>query len=142
GPQVVDAIEILASQVPVDATAFLRDDPSDLVDVLAQFVEVFEASVEGGYRDPLDPSVACASGLEVEDRYEPLDGRPDTFPGVLPGTALCFRISVRPNRTVPATREPQSFKARVDLVGGGITVLDSLDVFFLVPPVISIDCGG
>ncbi|MBW2260819.1 MAG: hypothetical protein JRG91_02515, partial [Deltaproteobacteria bacterium] len=38
GPQVVDAIEILASQVPVDATAFLRDDPSDLVDVLAQFV--------------------------------------------------------------------------------------------------------
>ncbi len=140
GEQVVEAIEILASQVPVDVTALVRDDPSDVLDPVAEFVETFEASVEGGYRDPLAPSVVCVSGLPVEDRYEPLDGRPDTFPGVMPGTAVCFEIRIGPNRTVPATHAPQSFKARVDLVGGGTTVLDSIPIFFLVPPLISIGC--
>jgi hypothetical protein len=140
GEQVVEAIEILASQVPVDVTALLRDDPSDAIDPVATFVTLFEASTEGGHRDPLDPSVVCVPGLLVEDRYEPFDGRPDTFPGVLPGTAVCFEIRVGPNRTVPATREPQSFMARVDLVGGGTTVLDSIRIFFLVPPLIAIDC--
>ena len=142
GEQVVEAIEILASQVPVDVTALLRDDPDDGVDPVAEFVVGFEASVEGGHRDPLNPARVCASGLAVEDRFEPLDGRPDTFPGVMPGTSVCFDISVGPNRTVPATHEPRSFMVRVDLAGDGATVLDTVPIFFLVPPLIEIRCGG
>ena len=56
------------------------------------------------------------------------------FIDILPGTIVCFDIFVRRNDTVPATEEPQVFKAYVDVVGDGITVLDTRDVYFLVPP--------
>jgi hypothetical protein len=50
---------------------------------------------------------------------------------------VCFDIYPERNMTVPATDEPQVFKAYVDVIGDGITVLDTRDVYFLVPPVIT-----
>jgi hypothetical protein len=38
------------------------------------------------------------------------------------------------NETVPETGVPQLFKAYVDVVGDSVTVLDTREVFFLVPP--------
>jgi hypothetical protein len=35
---------------------------------------------------------------------------------------------------VIATDAPQLYRATVDVVGDGVTVLDTRDVFFLVPP--------
>ncbi|NMC71052.1 MAG: hypothetical protein GYA57_13440, partial [Myxococcales bacterium] len=69
------------------------------------------------------------------------DGHPDYFPRVLPGTSVCFDIHAKQNWTVPATREPQMFRATIQVMGDGITILDERDVFFLVPPVITIVIG-
>jgi hypothetical protein len=72
---------------------------------------------------------------------ETLDGHPDYFPGVLPGNPVCFKIVPKRNVTVPATREPQMFKATIQVQGDRITILDERDVFFLVPPEVSIIIG-
>ena len=54
---------------------------------------------------------------------------------------MCFDIHARRNVTVPATREPQMFRATIQVQGDRITILDERDVFFLVPPVITIIIG-
>jgi hypothetical protein len=64
------------------------------------------------------------------------DGHLDTFMDVEPGTPVCFDIVARMNDTVMPTDRPQLFRALVDVLGDGITVLDTREVFFLVPPVL------
>jgi len=134
GAQVVDAIEILAEQVPIEVTTQMRDDTTDLVDTVAEFIDYIEPSVVGGWPDPTDPSIICVSGLDVADLYAPIDGRNDSFTSVLPGTPVCFDIYVKQNWTVPATDEPQTFLCEIDVVGDGLTVLSTRNVYFLVPP--------
>ncbi|MBN1771011.1 MAG: hypothetical protein JXB32_07120, partial [Deltaproteobacteria bacterium] len=58
----------------------------------------------------------------------------DVFPDVLPGTIVCFDIIPRENRSVPPTSEPQLFRGQVEVLGESVTVLDTRDVYFLVPP--------
>ena len=53
---------------------------------------------------------------------------------VAPGTPVCFDVLVRMNGTVMPTSAPQVFRAQNDVVGDGVTALDTRDVFFLVPP--------
>ncbi len=134
GAQVVDAIEILANQVPIEVTTDMRDDLSDLVDTVDEFIDYIEPSVTGGYPDPGDPTIICVGGLEVDDRYDPLDGRPDSFTAVLPGTPVCFDIYVKQNWTVPCTEDPLTYLCQIDVIGDGLTVLSTRDVYFLVPP--------
>jgi hypothetical protein len=133
GEQVVDAIEALAGQVPLDITAEAVDvieGPTDTVDATI-FVDYLEANAAGGVADPRDPTHVCVA-LPATDADG--DTHPDTFADVLPGTYVCFDIVPRENTTVPATTEPQLFRAQVQVLGDAITVLDTRDVFFLVPP--------
>ena len=134
GDQVVDAVEILAEQVAVEVTTVLRDDMSDIVDTVSEFIDHVEPSTVGGYADPGDGSRVCVGGLGVADLFEPLDGTPDTFEAVLPGTIVCFDIHVKQNWTIPELPEPQVFMCEIDVVADGITILDTRAVYFLVPP--------
>jgi hypothetical protein len=61
---------------------------------------------------------------------------------VLPGTIVCFDIYPKRNETVPATTEPQTFLCDIDVMGDGFTVLDTRQVYFLVPPIVIIDLPG
>ena len=142
GSQVVDAIEILAEQVPIEVTTRTRDDTTDSVDTVTAFIDHIEPSTLGGYPDPADPTRVCVGGLAVADLYDPLDGRSDSFTSVLPGTIVCFDIYPKQNWTVPATDAPQTFLCEIDVIGDGVTVLDSRNVYFLVPPVVDIDIPG
>ncbi len=121
------------SSGPMEVTAVLRDDPSDEVDAVAQFVECIEPSTLGGWPDPADPSIICVGGLEVADRHAPLDGRPDTFTSVPAATAICFDIHVKPNTTVRPDDDPQVFACDVDIVGNGTVTLDTETIYFLIP---------
>lgn len=134
GDQVVDAIETLAGQVPMDISAVAADvveGPGDTVDATV-FIERLEPNTVGGVADPRDPTLICVGGLPVADADG--DTFPDIFPDVLPGTPVCFDILARENTSVPATEEPQLFRAEVRVVGDSVTVLDTRDVYFLVPP--------
>ncbi len=142
GTQVVTAISILANQVPIEVTTDLRDDPSDSVDTVEAFIDHVEPSTVGGWADPADSTRVCVSGLAVGDLYDPITGIPDSFTAVLPGTIVCFDIFAKQNWTVPATTSPQTFLCDIDVVGDGITILDTRQVYFLVPPVIEVDIPG
>lgn len=128
---IVDAITTLASSVPLDLTARARDADDDGVDATI-FIERLEANETGGIADPRDPSVICLGGLTAEDRTG--DGFLDTFLDVPPATPVCFDVVVRMNTSVMPTDTPQVFRAQIDVLGDGVTVLDTRDVFFLVPP--------
>jgi hypothetical protein len=130
---IVDAISTLARSTPLDISARGVDvDHGDGVDATI-FIERIVPNTTGGVTDPTDPTLVCVGGLPTEDTDA--DGFPDTFPDVTPGTPVCFDIIAKMNDTVMPTDAPQIFQAQIEVVGDGVTVLDTRDVYFLVPPI-------
>jgi hypothetical protein len=131
---VVDAVAELAGNIPVRVDANAVDDPTDAVDAPAAFIDHLEANISGG-----TVLGRVCTNLPTADGNS--DGFTDYFPSVLPGTSVCFDIVAKPNQTVPATAEPQIFKASIDVVGDQRTPLDTRSVYFVVPPVIESPLG-
>ena len=124
GDAVADAVEVLTSFTPLDIGATPVDDPSDLVDAVAAFVQHIEANPNA--------DAPCVNGLTVADTNA--DTINDTFIDVIPGTIVCFDVVPKMNITVEPTEEPQMFKATIVVTGDGVTTLDTREIFFLVPP--------
>ena len=142
GAQVITAVQTLATSVALRIDAVPVDDPSDTVDAPVEFIAYIEANASG--ETITDPVTGVERVCTVTDPLpvdETGDGHADYFPRVLPGTPVCFDIIPKRNMTVPATREPQMFKATIQVQGDRITILDERDVFFLVPPEIGIIIG-
>jgi hypothetical protein len=129
GNSIVDAVEALVGAVSldIDARPVNEDSNPGDVDAVAAFL------------DRVTPSTApnamtmCVPGLPVEDRLGG-DGQDDTFVDVSGGVRVCFDVVPKINTTVMPTREPQLFRARIDVYGDDITVLDDRAVWFVVPP--------
>jgi hypothetical protein len=122
---IADGIRTLADGIPLDLSAQAVDDTAaDTVDAVASFVDHLE-TLQAGTAD-------CAAGLSDQDSNS--DGFDDYYVDVRAGTPVCWKVVSKQNTTVPATNEPQLFRATVEVYGDGVTVLDSRDVYFLVPP--------
>jgi hypothetical protein len=117
------AIRLLAKGVPLDLEATPVDDPSDAVNAVTAFISRLETYQPG--------TAQCTAGLQTEDSNS--DGYPDRYRNVLPGTPVCWNLIPKQNTTVMSTDQPQLFRAKVE-VRGGVTLLDTRNVFFLVPP--------
>ncbi len=124
-------IRTLVNAVRVDISAVPVDDASDTVDAVASFIDHLETLQLG---TPL-----CASGLAETDSNG--DGHPDVFVDVLFGTPVCWKLFPKTNDTVMPTSEPQVFIARIEVYGDATTLLDTRDVYFLVPPTIEVPGG-
>jgi hypothetical protein len=131
GTQVVNGVRTMAQQVPIDISAIARDHTGDTVDA-TRFIDSIVPNIVGGVADPRDATKICVGGLSTDDTDG--DTTPDIFTDVLPGTTICFDIHPAENRTVLHTTEPQVFIAFIDVLGDGITLLDTRAVYFLVPP--------
>ena len=118
------AIRLMANGVPLDISADPRDDPGDSVDAVAEFVERLETLQLG--------TPECASGLAESDSNN--DGFADLYDDVLPGTPVCWKLIPKQNRTVEPLETPQLFTATIYVEGDGATLLDTRQVFFVVPP--------
>ena len=119
-----NGIRTLANGVPLDMAALANDDPADTVDAVTAFVDHLETLQLG--------SPLCANMLT--DRDTNADTFRDEYVDVRAGTNVCWKLVPKQNNTVMPTDEPQLFRATVVVRGDGITVLDTRDVFFLVPP--------
>lgn len=122
-----DAVRDLAANIPLDMSATSVDDPADSVDAVVAFVDHLETLQLG--------TAECADGLTDQDTNS--DTFPDRYVDVQPGTPVCWRLFPKMNTTVMPTAEPQLFKATVEVYGDGVTLLDTREVFFLVPPEIA-----
>ncbi|MEO8705023.1 MAG: hypothetical protein ABI867_33530 [Kofleriaceae bacterium] len=119
-----NGILTLANGLPLDINALTNDDPADAVNAVTSFVDHIETLQLG--------TAACANGLnDIDTNADTFD---DKYLAVRTGTPVCWKLFSKQNTTVPATDQPQLFRATVVVFGDGITELDRRDVFFLVPP--------
>jgi hypothetical protein len=123
--QTRDAVLQLARDLPLDVTIDQADEPNDDGDSL-QFIDYLEVNISG--------TGNCTNVATTTDTNA--DGYNDAFPGLRPGTPVCWDVHPIPmNGSVPATESPQLFIARLTVYGDG-SPLDSRQVFFLIPPII------
>ena len=120
-----DGIRALANSSPLDISATPVDDTADTVDAIVSFVDHLETLQLG--------TPECSAGLTEQDSNA--DGFSDLYLDVLPGTPLCWRLIPKSNTAVAAADAPQLFHATIQVFGDNTTLLDSRDVYFLVPPV-------
>ena len=120
-----------AAAVPLDVSASAADlvDPGETIDAIAEFLDHLET------RTTAAPGLSCTTGLATYDRAGiDADSHHETFRDVTPGNPVCFDIIPKMNVTVPATLDPQLYRAEITVLGDGFTPLDSRVIFFLVPP--------
>ncbi len=77
-------------------------------------------------------SGSCSTTPTIAD-INPADGTNDSFTNVTPGTALFFDVVAENAGCVEETDLPQAFTAYIDVVGDGLTVLDTQTVTIIVP---------
>lgn len=120
---VADAIRTVA-RVPLDVTTRVLGQVEGGVNS-ADFIDYLEVNISG--------EEDCTEWEEVRDSDGDLHD--DTFIQIDPGTPVCWDVHVVPNDFVPPQDEPQVFIATIEVRGGtGGTLLDSRDVYFLIPP--------
>jgi hypothetical protein len=129
-----ELVERYVVDVPARMELVLQDDPTDLVDAVAAFVDHVE--LLGSGESFLDPGsgelVTCPTGLVVGDRDG--DGHMETVESALPGTMLCVDIVPRRNTSVPAGHVGQAFRAFVWAYLDGREPVDRREIHFIVPP--------
>ena len=131
GNEVVSAVQALTGNVPMSVSIVPRDDATDDVNALV-FIDRVVPYPAGGVPDPADPEIVCESGLSVLDTDG--DTNPDIFVSIIPGTVVCFHMTVNENDFIEPTGDPQVFKAYLDIMGDEVANLDTRKVIFMVPP--------
>ncbi len=125
---VVGAIETVATRVPLDVDTGLRDDPSDpqMVDARRFIKRRQPACLSEG----IDTCWVAPEGVAHDQAVATYDT--STFFGVVPGTLVTFRITFQ-NDFYAGGASAELFIAFIDVRGGGSAVLDTRQVFIVVP---------
>jgi hypothetical protein len=138
---VTNAVNTLATRVPLDITTSLRNDPENPM--------MFDGTRFIKRRVP-----SCRVPPENMNCWTPPTGvamraavaRTDlsTFYRVVPGTRVRFTITFQNDVYEGDCRQSTLFHSYIDVVGDGVTRLDTRDVFVIVPaaPATSERCGG
>jgi hypothetical protein len=131
---VVSAIQALASFSTFTISTVVREDPAALaasgVDTRCFIQNVIPVSAT--------PPNTCAPLPRIADLVPPAN-QPDSFEDVVPGTALSFQVNALNQAStgapcVAATASPQLFRAFIDVVADGVTVVSTRPVIIIVPP--------
>lgn len=119
GDDVVQAIERVAADVPLDVDAIVEDESGDDVDARALVRSIRPLSA--------DPATGAREQTETQ------------FLGVIPGTRLTFAIELDASALPPST-ERRAYPARVVLRASSRARLDAADVLFVVPGADGLGC--
>jgi hypothetical protein len=119
-----NGVRALSNSIPLDISGVPVDDGSDSVDAVASFIDHLITL-------QLD-SPECTAGLTDQDSNG--DGHPDVFVNVIAGTPVCWKLVPKVNSSVPGSKEPQLYRASIQVYGERVTLLDQRNVFFVVPP--------
>lgn len=128
----VSGIEALVRFSPFDLTTTVRGDPNAAggVDTTCFIQSVVPVRAT--------PPNTCAPAPTIADRLPPA-GVNDTWVGAVPGTRLEFDVLARNDdgqggACVGRGPSPQLFRAYIDVVADGVTVVDTRQVIIIVPP--------
>ena len=127
--QVAEAVETVATRVPIDVTTRTRSDATnpDMVDA-RRFIKARRPSCSGmeGDTDCWVAPMGVDHGLAIAA----VDMT--TFYGVIPGTQVTFTITFQ-NDFRESQSDVQIFIAYIDVSAGGSSVLDTRQVYIVVP---------
>lgn len=137
---VVTGIQALVSFSTFTVTTVVRPDPVELA------ATGFDTTCFIHGVTPLSASAsACAPAATPADLVPPSPAL-DSFLDVVPGALLTFQVDAL-NQSLatsmpcaPSLTTPQLFRAYIDVIADGVTVVDTRDVIIIVPP--SVSGGG
>ena len=124
---VVGGIETVATRVPLDVDTQVRSEGGSEVDTRL-FVKRRQPACRAD--PPTNPCWTPPTDITPDQAIAAIDE--STFFGVIPGTSVKFRVTFR-NDFVEGGDTAQLFIAFIDVRGGGSTVLDTRQVFIIVP---------
>jgi hypothetical protein len=127
--QIIDAIWFLVTASTISVTTRIIPDPVSLGEGVD--TSCFITAVIPDHADAPD---TCSGEPTIEDLEAPF-GVFDTFEGVTPGTQVFFTVVAENNGCVEPIETPLSYEATIEVVGDGVTVLDSLEVTIIIPPI-------
>ncbi len=125
------AVQAVGSYLPQDVYSVITNDPANAdaegnpVNAPQEFIDYIEVYMPSG-------DAQCPDGYNSSDSSG--NGYHDIFLGILPGSPVCWKIHVKENVSIEADVEPQMFMATVMVYGEGGALLDTRDVYFLIPP--------
>lgn len=135
GSAVVSGIEALVTFSSFTITTVTRPDPLELV---TSGIDT-RCFIQSVVPQSAAPS-ACAPSPVLADLLPPFPEL-DSFENVVPGTTLTFQVNARNQDRVTASEcapselnMPRLFRAFIDVVADGVTVVDTRDVIIIVPP--------
>ncbi len=130
---IVEAIETVATRVALDVDTALRDDPGDGEGVPAdRFIKQRTPACNAGSGMPTtDDCWMAPTGVTHDQAIATFDL--STFYGVVPGTRVTFRITFQNDFYQNPDFRTKLFVAFIDVRGGGTTVLDTRQVFVVIP---------
>jgi hypothetical protein len=126
---VVNAVETVATRVPIDVTTRTRNDPTNpgMVDA-RRFIKARRPACTGR-----DGDTGCwAPPMEIAHELAIAAVDMTTFYGVIPGTRVTFTITFQ-NDFREAQSDVQIFVAYIDVSAGGSSTLDTRQVYMVVP---------
>ena len=132
---VVSAIEALVNFSPFTITTVVRADPAEL----ASSGLDTSCFIHGVVPQIATPPNNCAPAPTAVDLVPPSPDL-DSWENVVPGTVLEFQVNAinldsnTGTACVASMAAPQLFRAFIDVVADGVTVVDTRDVIIIVPP--------
>ncbi len=126
---IVNAIATIATRVPLDISTRVRGDSTDPERIDER---MFITSRSPACNEHIEPCWTEPPGVSHADAVLLYDL--STFFGVVPGTRVLFRITFR-NDIFPGEAHVTLFRAHIDVTAGSSAVLDTRDVYIVVPAV-------
>ncbi len=130
--RVVDAINFLATASTMRVSTRVIADP-----VAARGGVDTACFIQAVLPNHATAPSTCAAAPTAADHYPPA-GVLDSFDGVTPGTQVFFDVIAQNDGCVEPTDQPQAFEATIEVIGDDVTVLDSMQVTVIIPPVIDL----
>ena len=131
----ITGIEALVKFSTFTITTVVRPDPAELA---ASGLDT-TCFIHGVIPVSATPPNSCAPAARTADLVPP-SPELDSFENVVPGTVLSFQVNAlnqgvgTSTACVESLAQPQLFRAFIDVVADGVTVVDTRDVIVIVPP--------
>lgn len=126
---IAGAIETIATRVPLDVDTGVRDDTTDALGVDARRF-VSRRTPACNATPAITPCWTPPEGTSAENAVAFVDS--STFFGVIPGTQVKFVITFQ-NDFFEGTSQSELFIAYIDVRAGGSAILDTRQVYIVVP---------
>ena len=127
---IVNAVQTIATRVPLDVDTAIRSSPNPMHVDTSRFIKRRTPGCRQAAPDTIDPCWVPPTGVTPAAAVAGYDT--STFFGVVPGTRVTFAVTFR-NDFHMGGATSEIYIAYIDVRGGGSAILDTRQVYIIVP---------